>query len=454
MLTPPLVTMASFVAAASRSTRSSWASSSGTTPRASTTQPAAASSGASIVALLSRIWPGRSGEPSVTSSSPVDSTATRTAGCAATERALTLASTPSTAGSTTVPARSTVVAGCDIVAGAPHGRPRRSPWRRGARRLSPRRSLSSTIATASAPAGTGAPVMIRTASPRPRTPSYGGAPAAISPTTFSSTGTAARSAAWTAYPSTAELANGGTSSVATTSAASTRPSTFVRSCSTAGSGIAGLEHDALGVLQIDHGCTVPPRREAPIGRETGRMSALHASRPTATTCSGRRGTASTSSGSRCAGRTRRGRRAARSAASASSTCCACRRRGGCASSCCSATSTSPTCGWRPTGTTGGARSTAPTGPSSTAASTSSWRAHRSPSRCRSAACRWRSATAPRCPSPRSTSRRWPSTSRRAATSASATRRWRVTDGSGDSTEFDVDEHGVVIDQPGRFRRLD
>ena len=35
------------------------------------------------------------------------------------------------------------------------------------------------------------------------------------------------------------------------------------------------------------------------------------------------------------------------------------------------------------------------------------------------------------------------------------RRWRVTDGSGgDSTEFDVDEHGIAIDQPGRFRRLD
>jgi len=32
-------------------------------------------------------------------------------------------------------------------------------------------------------------------------------------------------------------------------------------------------------------------------------------------------------------------------------------------------------------------------------------------------------------------------------------RWRVTDlGSGGSVEFDVDEHGVVVDQPGRFRR--
>lgn len=32
-------------------------------------------------------------------------------------------------------------------------------------------------------------------------------------------------------------------------------------------------------------------------------------------------------------------------------------------------------------------------------------------------------------------------------------RWRVSDpSSGESSEFDVDEHGVVVDQPGRFRR--
>jgi hypothetical protein len=33
------------------------------------------------------------------------------------------------------------------------------------------------------------------------------------------------------------------------------------------------------------------------------------------------------------------------------------------------------------------------------------------------------------------------------------RRWRVSDPtSGAASEFDVDEHGLVIDQPGRFRR--
>jgi hypothetical protein len=32
------------------------------------------------------------------------------------------------------------------------------------------------------------------------------------------------------------------------------------------------------------------------------------------------------------------------------------------------------------------------------------------------------------------------------------RHWRISDGSGDTTELDVDEHGLVVDQPGRFRR--
>ena len=115
--------------------------------------------------------------------------------------------------------------------------------------------------------------------------------------------------------------------------------------------------------------------------------------PTATTCAGRRGTASTTSTSRCAGRTRRGRRAAQVGRErVQYVLRARRRRGGCASSCCSATSTSPTSGSPPTATAGGARSTAPTARSSTAAPTSSCRARRSRRRCRSGACRWRSAT--------------------------------------------------------------
>ena len=38
----------------------------------------------------------------------------------------------------------------------------------------------------------------------------------------------------------------------------------------------------------------------------------------------------------------------------------------------------------------------------------------------------------------------------------ADRRWRQTDttgdGDGEAIEFDVDEYGLVVDQPGRFRR--
>jgi hypothetical protein len=54
-------------------------------PRSTTSQPASARSAASIVLLLSRICPGCNGEPSSTSSSPVDSTATRARGHTVTE---------------------------------------------------------------------------------------------------------------------------------------------------------------------------------------------------------------------------------------------------------------------------------------------------------------------------------------------------------------------------------
>ena len=94
MLTPPLVTMASLVAAASRSTASSAASSSRHDRPTIDDAAGLGEQRGEHRRLLSRIWPGRSGEPSVTSSSPVDSTATRGRGNAGTRRALTLASTP------------------------------------------------------------------------------------------------------------------------------------------------------------------------------------------------------------------------------------------------------------------------------------------------------------------------------------------------------------------------
>jgi len=88
-------------------------------------------------------------------------------------------------------------------------------------------SVSSTITTASAPGGSGAPVRIRTASPGP-TGGSGGDPAGMVPTTVKVTGAAATSAARTAKPSTAVLANGGTDSSAVTATEVTHPSASPR----------------------------------------------------------------------------------------------------------------------------------------------------------------------------------------------------------------------------------
>ena len=81
----------------------------------------------------------------------------------------------------------------------------------------------STMQTASAPSGNGAPVMIRTACPGPTVPSNRW-PAATEPITWSRAGAAAVSAARRAYPSMDEFANGGTSSLDTMSSLRTHPS--------------------------------------------------------------------------------------------------------------------------------------------------------------------------------------------------------------------------------------
>ena len=59
-------------------------------------------------------------------------------------------------------------------------------------------------------------------------------PAGMSSTTGNRTGTAATSAARTAYPSIAELSNGGSGTPATTSRASTRPRQSATGRSTTG----------------------------------------------------------------------------------------------------------------------------------------------------------------------------------------------------------------------------
>ncbi len=88
------------------------------------------------------------------------------------------------------------------------------------------RLVPSTGTTASAPGGSVAPVMMRAACPGASV-SSGAFPAGISATTSSVTGesgpAAATSAAITAKPSIAELANGGRSNPATTGSARARP---------------------------------------------------------------------------------------------------------------------------------------------------------------------------------------------------------------------------------------
>jgi hypothetical protein len=197
MLTPPDVTMASQRAAASVSAASRASSSSRTSPRSIGTQPAWSRAPSSIVRLLSRIWPGASGAPSSISSSPVDSPPTRARATTGTETMPTLASTPSAAGRISVPAGNsrspwwTSSPAWRTASPAATLRPIRTRWPPSSD------SVSSTITTASAPGGNGAPVMMRTARPG-STGIDGGAPAAIVPATSSSTGTPATSAARTA----------------------------------------------------------------------------------------------------------------------------------------------------------------------------------------------------------------------------------------------------------------
>ena len=97
-----------------------------------------------------------------------------------------LARTPSIAGVICVPSKKEFLAHHDVVACSPDRRPCCDRLVSRTRSLpassSPSRSEYSTITTASAPGGIGAPVMIRIVSPGPTLPS-GAAPAAISPTT-------------------------------------------------------------------------------------------------------------------------------------------------------------------------------------------------------------------------------------------------------------------------------
>src|SRR5262245_15786184 len=94
--------------------------------------------------------------------------------------------------------------------------------------------VDSTITIASAPSGSAAPVMMRTACPRPTRTPAGSEPAANVATTSKVTGAPAVSAARSAKPSIAVLSNGGTGSPAATGSASTRPAASSTGTRTAG----------------------------------------------------------------------------------------------------------------------------------------------------------------------------------------------------------------------------
>ncbi len=148
-----------------------------------TTSAPAARAIAEITARFEfQIWPGPSGSPGGTSSSPVATIETVGREWQSTGSLPVEASRPSSTGPIRLPANSTSEP-------AAIASPRRRmfwPAVVAARTITPSsvRAVSSTRTTASAPAGTSAPVEIETAWPPPREPSQG-APALDSPTTVS-----------------------------------------------------------------------------------------------------------------------------------------------------------------------------------------------------------------------------------------------------------------------------
>ena len=189
MLTPPLEMSAStiprLVALRSVSSRSS--SLSRMMPRSIASAPASSMRRNNILRFDSRIWPFCNGEPSSTSSSPVDMTPTRGRQYTDTLRALMLDRTPSTIGVTTTPGSNTTAPAStsDPASRIPLVTPTLFKMRTPS---SPKRSVSSTMTIASQPSGMGAPVMMRIAVPSD-TGICATAPAATSPITRRSTGT-------------------------------------------------------------------------------------------------------------------------------------------------------------------------------------------------------------------------------------------------------------------------
>ena len=146
--------------------------------------------------------PGPSGCPGSVSSSPVTSSATRGRRAQRSVARPTEAATPISAGPSRSPARSTT---SPAAMSSPERRMLPPASVAGTLTRPFTCSVRSTGTTAVAPSGTSAPVEIAIASPW-RTVAPAGCPARDSATTSSSAG----SPAITAYPSMAELSNGGT----------------------------------------------------------------------------------------------------------------------------------------------------------------------------------------------------------------------------------------------------
>ena len=184
MLTPPLVTMASHVAAASRSTASSAASSSrddaevdrlaarrGDQPEQHRLVALADLAGPQRRAVVDQLVAGRQHRHP------------RPPGDDHRRRGVDAGEHAGHRGVSTVPAANTSVPDADVVADAADRSAGARPLAGSRTRVPPsRRSVSSTITMASAPAGMGAPVMIRIAWPAPTVASLD-APAATSSTT-------------------------------------------------------------------------------------------------------------------------------------------------------------------------------------------------------------------------------------------------------------------------------
>ena len=253
--TPPDTHTMSESASARESATRVASAESGTVSLNTTSPPARATWAPTVSGFELQIRPGAGSDPGGASSSPVASTATRGRRAHAAAPRPTLASTPSSAGPSSVPWVSTVV-------------PARtsSPARRMFAPSSgvptstrpPAISVRSTGTTVAAPSGTTAPVEMRIASPASSAPANG-CPARDSPTT----GRAPVAPGPTAKPSMAELSNGGTSTSLCTSSASTRPSASATGTSAASSGTiwASTKRRAssMPIGSATHGI-IPPRR--------------------------------------------------------------------------------------------------------------------------------------------------------------------------------------------------